>query len=244
MSGIQLKHYLFKPTLIPSLITLILLCLMIWLGFWQLDRATFKDNIQTQLKSNQDKPEIAIYDIEENEKDWLYRPAFITGRFDTDHQIYLDNQVHNMVSGYSVLTPVWLTDQKAILVNRGWLPLGKSRSTLPDISIDTRIRRIHGFAANAPSKGIVLSDNANIYEPWPPVLQYIDIAEIEKEIGYKLMPMILVMNREKETPLTPLPIKINMPSEKHTAYAFQWFGLSLALLTIFIVVNTKNTEKE
>ncbi len=244
MQGIQLKHYLFKATLIPTIITLILLCIMIWLAFWQLDRADYKNNIQTLIENKQDTPAISIFNIAKDENDWLYQPVFATGKFDNDHNIYLDNQVHNMTAGYSIFTPLLLSDNKAILVNRGWLPLGKSRATPPDISIDDRMRRINGLTTHPPSSGIILSSNANIFANWPVVLQYIDIAQIEKEIGYKLLPVILTMNNEKQTTLKPLPIKINMRAEKHTAYAFQWFALSLTLLIIYIVVNTTNTNKE
>ena len=51
--------------------------------------------------------------------------------------------------------------------------------------------------------------------------------------------MVLVLNKVDQTPLEILPIKVNMRSEKHTAYAFQWFALSFALLIIYIVVNSK-----
>jgi len=244
MSGIRFKHYIFKPTFIPSLVTLALLGLMVWLGLWQLDRAAFKNNIQSQIESNKNKDEIAIFDLTDKKNDSLYQPVFASGRFDVEHQIYLDNQIHNGVTGYTVFTPMWLSDFKTILVNRGWVPLGKSRSILPEAPIDSRVRHIHGFIANAPSSGIKLSDNANTYKSWPAVLQYIDIKEIGKKIASELMPVILVMNREKETTLKPLPVNISMRSEKHTAYAFQWFGLSLALFIIYIVVNTTNTQKK
>jgi len=125
------------------------------------------------------------------------------------------------------------------------LPLGKSRSELPTVILtDENISRINGLTARPPSKGLVLSNNANHYTQWPTVLQYIDLQEIEKKLKYKLLPMVLIMNQAKQTSLEILPVKINMRSEKHTAYAFQWYGLSLALFIIYIVVNTKNTKKK
>jgi len=239
----QIKHYRFKPTLIPSIVTFALLYLMISLGFWQLDRSDYKANLQTLIESKQDVPAIALSSIAKNEDDWLYQPVFVSGEFDDSHQLLLDNQVNNRVAGYSVFTPLKLTNDLGILVNRGWLPVGASRSELPDISLNLQQQKINGLLSKQPSKTLQLSDNANNYTNWPSVLQYVDIGEIEKQLNYKLMPMVIIMNVPEQTVLKPLPIKINMRSEKHTGYAFQWFGLSLALFIIYIVVNTKNTKR-
>jgi len=244
MSGILIHHYQFKPTLIPSIVTLALLYLMISLGLWQFDRADYKANLQSLIENKQNAPAIALNAIAESEDDWLYQPVFASGEFDDKHQVLLDNQVNNMVAGYSVFTPLKLSDEMGVLVNRGWLPIGKRRSELPDISMPLSKQIINGLTAKPPSKGLILSNNVNDFTKWPTVLQYIDIQEIEKQLNYKLMPMIIIMNQAQQTPLEPLAIKINMRSEKHTGYAFQWFGLSLALFIIYIVVNTKNTKRE
>lgn len=242
MSGIQIKHYHFKATLIPSLVTIALLYTMISLGFWQLDRADYKTNLQTLIENKQGTAPIPLDTIAKEEKNWLFQPVFTQGHFDSQHQIYLDNQVNKMTAGYSVFTPLMISENLAILVNRGWITLGKSREDKPNISVDTKTKRIEGLVIHPPSKGLVLSSNANIYTSWPTTLQYIDIQEIEKELNYKLLPMVLLMNQTEQTTLQARPVKINMRSEKHTAYAFQWFGLSLALFIIYIVVNTKNTR--
>lgn len=239
----QIKQYQFKATLIPSIITVALLYIMISLGFWQLDRAEYKANVQSLIESKQGTPTISLDSIAKEEENWMYQPVFASGKYDLKHQVYLDNQVNKMVAGYSVFTPLKITDDLGILVNRGWLPVGESRSSLPDISVTSESLRIDGLLSHAPSKTLVLSENANSYLQWPAVLQYVDITEIEKQLDYKLMPMVIIMDQIKQTNLQPLPIRINMRSEKHTAYAFQWFGLSLTLFIIYIVVNTKNTKK-
>lgn len=244
MSGIQIYRYQFKATLIPSIVTFTLLYTMISLGLWQLDRADYKSNLQSMIESKQDAPAIPLNSISKNEDDWLYQPVFTHGQFDNQHQFLLDNQVNNMVAGYNVFTPLMLTQDTAILVNRGWLPIGDNRNTLPVISTDSKQITINGLTVKSPSKGLVLADNVNNYSKSPTVLQYIDINEIKQQLNYKLMPMVLLMNQATQTTFKPVTIKINMRSEKHTGYAFQWFGLSLALFIIYIVVNTKNTKRE
>lgn len=245
IKSLNFKSFTFKPALIPSVVTIALLYLMISLGIWQLDRADYKANLQSIIESKQGLDAIPLNSIGELEQDWLYQPVFTQGKYDQKHQIFFDNQVNNMVTGYSVFTPLKLSETHGILVNRGWLAQGKTRADLPDIVItnDLDIKTISGLLSKPPSKGLVLSSMANNYEVWPAVLQYIDPQEIEKQLDYKLLPMVLIINKSKETDLDVKPIKINMRSEKHTAYAFQWFALSLALLIIYIVVNSKRKNK-
>jgi len=252
MQGIRIKtkNYIFKPALIPSLITIALLYLMISLGLWQIDRAEYKANLQSIIESKKNTQAIPLNLIkntatEENQNEWLYQPVYIEGSYDLSHQIYFDNQINNTVAGYSVYTPLKLSSNTAILINRGWVPLGINRINLPDISINNSNKSIKltGLLTPPPSKTLVLSDNANSYLKWPAVLQYIDITEIEKHLDYQLLPVTIIMNNQSQTSLEILPVKINMRSEKHTAYAFQWFALSLAVLIIYIVVNTKRTVK-
>lgn len=247
--SIKIKSYIFKPTLIPSLVTIALLYLMISLGLWQIDRAEYKANLESIIESKKSTQAIPFRSIkygtsEEAQNEWLYQPVSIEGSFDLEHQIYFDNQVNNTVAGYNVYTPLILSTNTGILINRGWLPTGKSRNNLPDISLiepHTNIR-LTGLLTPPPSKTLVLAENANSYLKWPAVLQYIDITEIQKHLDYQLLPVTIIMNNQSQTSLEILPIKINMRSEKHTAYAFQWFALSLALLIIYIVVNLKRTD--
>jgi len=245
MPEIHIKNYIFKPSLIPSIITCALLYTMISLGNWQLERADYKSNLQSIIESRQSIDPVDLNSlINKKEEDWLYHPVIASGEYDTQHQIYYDNQVHNMVAGYSIFTPLKLSDTSGILVNRGWLPVGKSRDLLPNIDLPTNDTvSITGLMSLPPSKGVVLSDAANGYVQWPAVLQYMDTTEIEKLLGYKLLPMVLVINDSKNTALDVMPIKINMRGEKHTGYAFQWFALSLTLLIIYIVVNTKKINQ-
>jgi len=237
MPSIQIKNYLFKPSLIPTIITIALVYLMVSLAFWQFDRAQYKSELQFSREAKQDKPAIALEPVSGNDEQWLYQPVFVQGEYDQDHQFLYDNQVNNMVAGYAVFTPLKISDKQAVLVNRGWLPVGESRQSLPDLSIAELKVKIEGLYAPAPSKVMVLADNLHAYDTWPSVMQYIDLDEIQKNLDYELLPMVVIVD-ESYTDLKYVPIKINMRSDKHTAYAFQWFALTLALLIIYLVVNT------
>lgn len=240
MQAIRFKHYAFKPALVPTLVTIALLYVMISLGFWQLDRAEYKSNLQTIIESRQQLSSIELTLLDFKSDNWMYTPAYTQGEYDTQHHILLDNQIHNAQAGYSVLTPFKINETTAILVNRGWISHSGHRDQLPDLTLDRTGLTLNGIITPPPATGLVLSDNANTYVKWPTVLQYINTREIQQQLPYNLLPGIFTLNNAEDTRYTVLPIHISMRSEKHTAYAFQWFALSLALIIIYIVVNTKS----
>jgi len=93
-----------------------------------------------------------------------------------------------------------------------------------------------------PEKGFVLAEQPNSYQEWPTVVQYIDIAALEKTLGYALEPMVIILDENKNSGLHRKPVKLNMKSEKHIGYAIQWFLMAIVLLGIYFIVNTSSTE--
>jgi cytochrome oxidase assembly protein ShyY1 len=65
-------------------------------------------------------------------------------------------------------------------------------------------------------------------------------------LGYELYDMIVWLDEGKSDASAgiyqyDLPV-LNLNSAKNNGYAFQWFAMSLALLIIYLVVNTKNIK--
>lgn len=241
---ISLGKLEFKPGLIPTLVTLVFLYLLISLGLWQLDRAEYKTNIENLVEQRKDLYPIMLDLAPAAIDERMYLPVKITGTFDRNHQILLDNRVLNHQPGYDVYTPLLRENGPALLVNRGWIKMGRTRQNLPDINIDNVYTDITGILNKSPSHGLILSDNANQYQQWPAVAQFIDLHEIESYLGYTLYPMILILNEQHESALQQAPIAFSMNSAKHLGYAFQWFALATTLIIIYIVVNTKRGKRK
>jgi surfeit locus 1 family protein len=67
-----------------------------------------------------------------------------------------------------------------------------------------------------------------------------DIDEISKILDVQIYDMVLWLDKDQPGSLEyDLPV-LNLNSAKNNGYAFQWFAMSLALLLIYIVVNTKH----
>jgi len=229
----------FSPGVISSLITAGLLYTMISLGFWQLDRAEYKDTLQQKIVERKNLVPVALDELPSSSDERRYYPVKFIGEFDTEHSFLLDNKILNGRVGYHVFTPVKINASKTILVNRGFVNQGETRELLPEIeTIDGKIE-FHGLLDLPPPRALVLAENVNKITSWPIVLQYIDIIEMNKMLGYELYDMVLWLDQNQAGSFDyDLPV-LNLNSAKNNGYAFQWFALSVALLLIYIVVNTK-----
>ncbi len=234
-----MASYHFNPAVISTLVTVALLYLMMSLGFWQLDRAEFKDILQQKITERKNLSARGIDELPQSADDRRYLPIKLSGKYDFEHNFLLDNKTFNGRVGYHVFTPVKMTDSKAILISRGFINLGKSRNQLPAITAPEGEINIRGILDLQPSRALVLAENVNETEHWPLVLQYVDLKEISQTLSYELYDMVIWLDKDESGSFQyDLPV-LNLNAAKNNGYAFQWFAMSLALFIIYIVVNTK-----
>ncbi len=236
-----------KFKIIPTLVYLCLLPVLLALGMWQLDRSKQK---QALLKSQEQAVATETLHLSatiENDAEALrYRQVDVTGHYDTAHQFLLDNQISDGKVGYFVLTPFILAGEtKAVLVNRGWIPLNRNRSVLPDLPIHNAQATIVGRINHFPSVGIKLAGAEIPTEAWPSIVQVVDANVLAKKLGYSLFQFQVELARE-----LPGGFKrewrnstIMLP-EQHVAYAIQWFALALTLTILFIWYSFKQNDAQ
>ncbi|MFZ2403604.1 MAG: SURF1 family protein [Methylobacter sp.] len=236
-----------KFKIIPTLVYLCLLSVLLALGMWQLDRSEQKQaflKLQEQAAATETLHLSAV--MENNTELQRYRQVAVTGRYDVTHQFLIDNQISGGKAGYFVLTPLVLTGgTKAVLVNRGWIPLNRDRSALPDLQVNNPEATITGRINNFPSVGIKLAGAEIPTAGWPSVVQVVDSNVLAKKLGYSLFQFQIELakelpdgyKREWHTSTIMLP-------EQHTAYAIQWFALALTLTILFIWYSFKKNDAQ
>jgi surfeit locus 1 family protein len=214
---------------------------MISMGLWQLSRAEYKDNLLDKIAERKDLRPISLAELPHKEEDRLFLPVNVSGTFDAEHQFLYDNRILEGRAGYHVYTPLKLRTGDSILVNRGWVPQGKTRQDLPEIPASLKEVKFTGLVDKVPSKGLILSERVHEEISWPMVLQYIDIKELEQVLDYSMMPVVVWMDKNSRDIFQhELPV-LTLDSSKNRGYVFQWFAMALALLIIYIVLNTKKT---
>ncbi len=245
---IKLGQNRLKLNVFPTLVFLALLALLIFLGLWQLDRAEEKRQL-LKLNDKRSSTQILLLTGEtpDNPNKLRYREVQLSGTYDEEHQFLIDNQIVNGQPGYFVMTPLILSKSShAVLVNRGWVPLKKDRSQLPEILLPEKTQvKIKGRINTFPSVGIELA-GAEIPTPgWPAVVQIIDQEILLDRLGYPLFSFQIELNPDENYGFVRQwhEARILTP-EKHQAYAFQWFALALTLFGLFFWINFKKEIDE
>ena len=120
---------------LTTLVVLAATAVMISLGIWQLSRYNQGKALNAHLKDVRAAPAL-VFPENESSPDLTkmeYRAVVATGSFDFDRQIAIRNQVYTqtwgMDMGYSLLTPLVLSDGQAVWVERGWI---SSQYNAPD----------------------------------------------------------------------------------------------------------------
>ena len=236
----------FNPGFWPSIATLVLLPVLCGLGIWQLERASWKQGLIDDQATRAVKARVPLELLLARNEALEYRPVAALGRYDLEHQLLLDNRTHQGYAGYHVLTPLVLSDQDSVvLVNRGWVSVGKYRSQLPELPGPVDELIVNASIKLPPERFIRLGDAEEVHEGWPQVVQQLQLPELEKRLGHPLLPVILQLDPVDEYGFAREWKAVHgiMP-DKHRAYALQWFTLAVVLLLIYIGVNSKRISNK
>ncbi|WP_455218026.1 SURF1 family protein [Kaarinaea lacus] len=241
---VVIGKYEFRPRLVPTLATLLLLPILIKLGFWQLDRAEEKRIMLAEFNQALQMPAVNLNNLDNMQQLKPYQKVNVKGRYDTEHQFLLDNKVHNGKVGYQVLTPLRLEGRtQSILINRGWIPLGKNRNEVPQYTTPEQPVAVNGQVKFKLAETLQIVESSGSDDKWPAVVQWIDVEKFSAKLGYPLSPLVVLMDKQDSTGFVRDWFIKKVEPEKSTGYAVQWFSLALALVIIYLVTNTRNRNK-
>lgn len=235
--------WVFQPSRAATLATLLLLPVLLALGFWQLDRARQKAELQAAFAERSKQPPMPLAEVDAADPANCYRRVIVSGQYDGAHQVLLDNQVRAGQPGYHVLTPLRLADGGAILVNRGWIALGESRQALPDLAAPTEAVTVSGWLGQPANPGLRLGDATGADRHWPRVAPYVDYERLAAILGYPLHPALILLESEASHGYERdwQPRFGGFGPERHHGYAAQWFALAAALVILYLAAHTRRS---
>jgi len=231
--------FAFTPKLVPTVFLFVALPILVSLGIWQLHRAAYKRQLQSQFQTRHQST-LQLKDINTAALKGLeYRSIRITGHYDNAHQLLLDNKIMDHRVGYEVITPfIPVNGDKMVLVNRGWIPGIGRRDRLPPIEPSTGKQTIEGLIKLTPRKSFVLGDDENSGE-WPALVQAIDRRQLVKIYRKPFYPFIVLLSPKSPGTFRREWRPVIITPAKHWGYAVQWFSLALTLVIIYLVLNTQ-----
>lgn len=244
----RIGKWQFHPTLWPTVATVILLPLLIALGIWQLQRADYKRQLLAEYHAVTTLPPLSLNAaLADGSFARLprYRHVEAQGYFDAGRQVLLDNMQQGSEVGYQVLTPLVLQPGgQILLVDRGFVARTPGVKTLPQVNVTTNARRVAGVLGILPVPGIRLG-RAQVPAGWPKLMLYPTHATLAQVYGAQLLQPVLLLDADQPDGFArDWRPNIGFPPVRHDAYALQWFALALALVIIWIVVNSKRIKHD
>lgn len=238
--SLNIGNYTFTPRLLPTLAACLVLPIFLYLGFWQLSRAQFKQDLEMQINLHASDSPIDIKKVAEDPKHFEFYPVKFSGRFDNEHQLLLDNRFYHHQLGYEVLTLVKLSNGQQVLVNRGWLPKPTTSNQLPKLSTVSGIQTIKGRVIIPQNKIFKIGLSHYSDQQWPHVIPNISWETINKALPNKtVLPFIIQLDQSAKNGYIRNWKPVTMSPNKHKGYAVQWFAMAGTLIIIFITVNTR-----
>jgi len=221
----------FKPTVLSTIVLALLAALFAYLGMWQTSRSAEKFELEHQFANATIMP---LSDA--LKQDQRFAKVNAPGNFDTRRHILLDNQIYKGQPGVHVYTPFFAEDGTTILVNRGWLPLGADRNTLPFVPTPQDDLSVNGRLNTFPVPGRSLGDADKLQnDQWPQLVTYLKQADIAIALGTDIAPWVVQLAPEDKSGFEGRDWKpVYLSSQKHSAYAFQWYAMTFITVVLWL----------
>ncbi len=227
--------YSFRFRLIPLLLTIALCITGVSLGQWQTRRALEKEQIASRMLQRGQMAALTSGQLAAPDDELAFHRIRLQGHFVAGFPLYLDNRPLHGVAGFYVLMPFKIQDSdQHLLVARGWQPRNPLiRAQMPVLKTPAGSIVLEGIARTNVDRVMQLGGTEKIIPN--AILQNLKVADVSRQTGLKLLPFVM-----EQTSASPDGLQRDWPmpsagSEKHRAYAFQWYALSLMAVIFFVV---------
>jgi surfeit locus 1 family protein len=222
-------------------VTICCIPIFIKLGLWQYHKAQQKQTLQDSYDRHLHENPVDIPAAIDQLDAWRYRQVKVTGTYETQYQILLDNQVLNEQVGYDVITPLHIRNtDRYLLIDRGWIPAQEDHSTLPAIDTPSGEQQIFGQIWLPSSKFYSLDNPAAIKTNWQVLWQNMDMKRYAAFVPFTLSPFVVRLDVSSKA--GGFKREWQQPAERigmYLSYAYQWFGFALASAGIYLFVSFK-----
>jgi len=157
----------------------------------------------------------------------------VHGEFVAGRSVLLDNKTRRGRVGYEVVTPLKLKDSMHVLVNRGWI----ARERISELRTPAGEVRIEGIALERLPHALELETNTG-----GKIRQNLDLAEFARETGLALQPVVIEQHGGPADGLLREWPRPDAGSEKHAAYALQWYSLAALAVALAVVLAFRKNE--
>ena len=238
-----------------TLFVLLAMAVMARLGVWQLDRRQQRLARNADLIAKLEQPPLSLNDVAAGlaatpaDRDEIRNTrAAASGRFDYEHQLLLVQQVYQDSLGSRLLTPLVLNgSDKAVLVDRGWIPLTSANpdpANWSQYNGDASQVEISGFIQ--PSQQVGRPAEVKADQPARLTWYQADLPAIAPQMPYEILPVYLLQSPDAAGNLAPpyrVDPEIDLSEGPHLGYAIQWFSFAIVAGVVYVRVVSQREKK-
>lgn len=213
------------------------------LGIWQLDRLEGRREFNDRYAAGLAAAARPLEDLLRGGGALAYRRVTATGRYDTEHEVILYGRALDGQPGNHLLTPLVLTDGRAVLIDRGWVPFEMDEPPVAAAAPPRGEVEVVGplFAGRAGGAGEVPEGGDRVT-----TVRTVDLDAIARDVPYELVPWFVQLQTQSPPP-GDLPVPEPAPEldeGPHLSYAFQWFAFAtIAAIGYAILVRREVVER-
>ncbi len=211
-------------------------------GRWQLSRADQKLSLHETMLARQQLAPLDNLALPCDSASWAateQRPVRLSGLWQPQHTLFLDNRAMSGRAGRVVLTPLLLQPSplgcaaQVVLVQRGWVPLDQvDRSRVPEVPTPTGLVTLEGRLVAAPSRLMELGDAAT---DSPGVIrQNVSLPALSTQWQQALRPGSIQQTGPSPEGLVRDWWQPSADVVKHQAYAAQWFAMAAIMAGLYV----------
>jgi surfeit locus 1 family protein len=228
------------------IVVLVLAIVFVNLGFWQLRRLEERQLTNAVAEARYTAAPEALDvmlsaaggDVDSLE----YRRATFTGVFEPEHEVLIRSQVHQGSAGFHVVTPLVGEGGSAVLVNRGWVPLGLDSVPVLDAPPPEGTVTISGWVRTSQQRQALGPEDPE--DGRLVTMNRVDVGRVQQQVPFELVPVYVSLLGEQEV---GRPILADEPAfddeGSHLAYAIQWFAFTVIGIVGYLALIRRSSKR-
>ena len=228
----------FAPRPVPTIGAVLMIALTVSLGRWQMHRAEEKEARQALLEARMQEKPVDLTGAVPSAEPLVFRRVHARGQWVPAGQVFIDNQVHDGIAGFAVITPLRLQGSQAVvLVNRGWIERGREYPRAPRVEVPPGTVDVRGLVTVPPARYLELSAETVSGDVW----QNLSIARIRDRLRLDALPVVVLA----DPPGPGLAAFTERPDAgiaRHREYELTWFALAATVAVLWLALNTRRVR--
>jgi surfeit locus 1 family protein len=209
-------------------IVIVAVAVFVFMGFWQIRRLHDRQDFNTLLisrTSEEARPlDDVLADFGPSQDGLELRSVLASGTYERGEEVILLARSYNGLSGHHVLTPLYLAGDRAVIVDRGWVPIDMDDPGMEEFAPPVGTVQVRGVLRKTEVRGSFGPVDAA--DGILTTAARVDLARLDKQVEGDLARVYIQLQDQNPDEGTDFPLVVALPEPSegpHRGYAVQWF---------------------